>query len=188
MTYAEAMEKYNSDKPDIRKDKNDPNELAFLWVVDFPLFEHSDTEGRLVSAHHPFTSPKDEDREMLATDPGKVRAKAYDLVLNGYEVAGGSIRIHQHDLQNLIFKTLGISDEEIASRFGHILEAFEFGAPPHGGIAWGYDRLIMLLAGEPNIREVITFPKTGDARDLMMGAPSEVPPSQLADVHIQVRN
>jgi len=186
MTYAEVMEKYGSDKPDLRKDKNDPDELAFLWVVDFPLFEHSDTEGRLVSAHHPFTAPKDEDKEMLTKEPSAVRAKAYDLVLNGYEVAGGSVRIHERELQNLIFKTLGIEDDEIAARFGHILEAFEYGAPPHGGIAWGYDRLVMILADQPNIREVITFPKTGDARDLMMGAPSDVPPSQLADVHIRV--
>ncbi|MEY4744677.1 MAG: hypothetical protein RL272_622 [Candidatus Parcubacteria bacterium] len=184
MTYAEAMEEYGVDKPDVRKDKNDPTELAFCWVVDFPLFEYSDTEGRLVSAHHPFTAPKDEDKEMLSTAPEKVRAKAYDLVLNGYEVAGGSIRIHSRDLQNQIFKVLGISDEDIAARFGHILEAFEYGAPPHGGLAVGFDRLVMILADEPNIREVIVFPKTGDARDPMMGAPSDLPKSQLVEAHI----
>jgi aspartyl-tRNA synthetase len=186
MTYDEAMEKYGNDKPDIRENKNDPNELAFLWVVDFPLFEHSDTEGRLVSAHHPFTAPKDDDKEMLASAPEKVRAKAYDLVLNGFEVGGGSIRIHDRHLQNRIFEILGLGAEEIQARFGHMLEAFEYGAPPHGGIAPGIDRLVMLLAGEPNIREVIVFPKTGDARDPMMGSPSELPGSQLAEAHVAV--
>jgi aspartyl-tRNA synthetase len=186
LTYAEAMEKYQSDKPDLRDNPEDPNELAFAWVTDFLLFEYSDTEGRLVSAHHPFTMPKDEDREMLESEPKKVRAKAYDLVLNGYEVGGGSIRIHERDLQNRIFKTLGLPDDEIEARFGHILEAFEYGAPPHGGIAPGIDRLVMILAGEPNIREVMAFPKTGDARCPLMGAPSEVPPSQLAEANIEI--
>ena len=184
LSYAEAMEKYDSDKPDLRENKEDPNELAFGWVVDFPLFDDSETEGRLVSSHHPFTAPKDEDVELLDSEPAKVRAKAYDLVLNGYEVGGGSIRIHQRDLQKKIFQTLGLDEEEISSRFGHILEAFEYGAPPHGGIAPGIDRLVMILAGEPNIREVMAFPKTGDARCPLMGAPSDIPPSKLADVHI----
>ena len=186
MTYAEAMAKYGTDKPDIREDKNDSSLLAFCWVVDFPLFEHSDTEGRLVSSHHPVTAPKDEDRGLLETAPEKVRAKAYDIVLNGYEVGGGSIRIHQRDLQNKIFEILGLSAEDISLRFGHLLEAFEYGAPPHGGIAPGIDRLAMILANEPNIREVITFPKTGDARDPMMGAPSDLPRSQIAEAHISV--
>ncbi|MBN1585249.1 aspartate--tRNA ligase [Candidatus Uhrbacteria bacterium] len=184
--YAEAMEKYGSDKPDLRKDKNDPNELAFCWVVDFPLFEMSETEGRLVSAHHPFTAPKDEDLPLLDAEPAKVRAKAYDIVLNGYEIGGGSIRIHKRELQNRIFQILGIPDGDIALRFGHILEAFEYGAPPHGGIAPGLDRVVMLLAGEPNIREVIPFPKTGDARGLMMGDPSEIPSAQLAEANIEI--
>jgi len=187
ITYAESMAKYGNDKPDMRTNKNDPNELAFCWVVDFPLFEYSDTEGKMVSAHHPFTCPKDEDRALLEKEPMKVRAKAYDVVLNGYEVGGGSIRIHKRDLQNKIFEILGLKADEIQSRFGHMLEAFEFGAPPHGGLAVGFDRLVMILCNEPNIREVITFPKTGDARDPMMGAPSEMPKSQLAEAHIDIR-
>ena len=126
----------------------------------------------------------DEDMHMLETDPGKVRAKAYDIVLNGYEIGGGSIRIHDRETQNKIFQILGLADDEIVERFGHMLEAFEYGAPPHGGIAPGIDRIVMLLAGEPNIREVITFPKTGDARDPMMGAPSPLPEPQLAEAHI----
>ncbi|MEA3249160.1 MAG: aspartate--tRNA ligase [Patescibacteria group bacterium] len=184
ITYAESMEKYGNDKPDLRENKDDANELAFAWVTDFPLFEHSDTEGRLVSSHHPFTAPKDEDVELLDSEPGKARAKAYDLVLNGYEVGGGSIRIHKRDLQNKIFELLGLEKEEIQKRFGHILEAFEYGAPPHGGIAPGIARLVMILAGEPNIREVIPFPKTGDARCPLMGAPSDLPPSRLKEANI----
>ncbi len=184
LSYAEAMEKYGNDKPDLRVNKEDPNELAFCWVVDFPLFEKSESEGRLVSAHHPFTAPRDDQKEMLATAPEKVIAKAYDIVLNGYEIGGGSIRIHDRETQNKIFQILGLADDEIVERFGHMLEAFEYGAPPHGGIAPGIDRIVMLLAGEPNIREVITFPKTGDARDPMMGAPSTLPEPQLAEAHI----
>ena len=187
ISYADAMSKYGNDKPDMRENKNDLNEMAFCWVVDFPLFEHSDTEGRLVSAHHPFTAPKDDDRGMLADEPGKVRAKAYDIVLNGYEIGGGSIRIHKRELQNQIFQILGLGAEEIQARFGHLLEAFEYGAPPHAGLAVGLDRLTMILADEPNIREIITFPKTGDARDPMMGAPSDLPKSQLAEAHVDIR-
>ena len=186
ISYAESMEKYGNDKPDLRKDKNDPDELAFCWITDFPLFEHSETEGRLVSSHHPFTSPKDEDLELLDSQPEKVRAKAYDLVLNGYEIGGGSIRIHKRNLQNQIFKILGVSDENIQKRFGHMLDAFDYGAPPHGGIAPGLDRVVMVLANEPNIREVIAFPKTGDAKGLMMGSPSKIPPSQLAEANIEI--
>lgn len=184
ISYAEALAKYGSDKPDLREDKNDPNELAFCWVVDFPLFERSESENRLVSAHHPFTAPRDGQAELLETAPEKVIAKAYDIVLNGYEIGGGSIRIHDRATQNRIFQILGLSDEEIQERFGHMLEAFEFGAPPHGGIAPGIDRIVMLLASEPNIREVITFPKTGDARDPMMGAPAPMPEPQLQEAHI----
>jgi len=182
--YAEALSKYGSDKPDLRENKEDPNELAFCWVVDFPLFEKSESENRLVSAHHPFTAPRDDQKELLETAPEKVIAKAYDIVLNGYEIGGGSIRIHDRAMQNRIFEILGLAQEEIESRFGHMLEAFEFGAPPHGGIAPGIDRIVMLLASEPNIREVITFPKTGDARDPMMGAPDVMPEAQLQEAHI----
>ncbi len=184
ISYADAMAQYGNDKPDMRKDKNDPNELAFCWVVDFPMFE-KDKEGQIQAAHHPFCMPHPEDISLLDTDPFKVRAWSYDLVLNGYELSSGSIRIHQRDLQNKIFKLLGLSDELIQARFGHMLEAFEYGAPPHGGMAPGIDRIVMLLAGEPNIREVIAFPKTGDARDLLMGAPSTLEEKRLTEAHIK---
>jgi aspartyl-tRNA synthetase len=187
LTWAEAMDKYKSDKPDLRADKADNNELAFAWVVDFPLFEKSETDNRLASSHHPFTRPLDEDMELLEKTPEKVRAYAYDLVLNGFEVGGGSLRIFDGSLQKKIFEILGLSEEEIRSRFGHMLEAFTFGVPPHGGIALGLDRLLAILQGEQNIREVIAFPKTGDARDLMMGAPSELPQKALDEVHIKLK-
>ncbi|MBU1179576.1 aspartate--tRNA ligase, partial [Patescibacteria group bacterium] len=186
MSYAEAMEKYKSDKPDLRKDKNDKDELAFCWIVDFPMFEKSETDGKIGAMHHPFTSPKAEDVAFLETDPLKVKANAYDLVLNGYEVAGGSIRIHKRGLQNKVFEILGLSSDEIKRKFGHILEAFEYGAPPHGGIAWGLDRAIMVFADEPNIREVMAFPKTGDARDPLMGAPSPLSEKSLKEAHVRL--
>lgn len=187
LTYQEAMEKYKTDKPDLRKNKDDLNELAFCWITDMPLFEYGKEEKKLVSGHHPFTAPKEEDMGLLEKEALKVRAKAYDIALNGYEIGGGSIRIHKRDLQNKIFQLLGLKEKEIQSRFGHMLEAFEYGAPPHGGIAPGIDRLCMILQGEPNIREVIAFPKTGDGRDPMMGAPSEVDEKQLKEAHIQVK-
>lgn len=186
LSYAESMEKYGDDKPDLRKDKKDPDELAFCWIENFPMFE-DDGEGGVRAVHHPFTSPHPEDFGLLEGDPRKVRANAYDLVLNGYEIWGGSIRIHNRDLQNKVFKILGLKDEQIQSRFGHLLEAFEFGAPPHGGIAAGFDRIVMILSNEPNIREVIPFPKTGDARDLLMGAPSEVEKKRLDEANIQMK-
>jgi len=185
LTWDEAMQKYQSDKPDLRKDKNDPNELAFEWIVDFPMFS-KDKEGNLGAEHHPFTSPKPQDLHMLESDPEKVRANAYDIVLNGNEIGGGSIRIHDRDIQHRVFKVLGVSEEDIQKRFGHMLEAFTFGAPPHGGIALGIDRIIALLQNEPNIREITAFPKTGDARDLMMGAPSEIDAQQVKEVHIKI--
>jgi aspartyl-tRNA synthetase len=186
ITFAESMAKYGNDKPDIRENKNDPNELAFVWVTDMPLFEMGEEEQRLVSAHHPFTMPKDEDRHMLETTPGNARAMAYDVALNGFEIGGGSIRIHERDLQNQIFRILGQSDAQIEAKFGHMLEAFEYGPPPHGGCALGVDRLAAIIANEPNIREVIAFPKTGDARDPMMGAPSLAEDKALAEANIQV--
>jgi len=184
MTYKDAMQKYGTDKPDLRKDKDDKEEMAFLWITDAPLFKYSKTDKKLVSSHHPFTMPQAEDLQLLDTDPEEVRAYAYDLVLNGFEVAGGSIRIHDCNIQNKIFDLLGVSPEEKERRFGHILEAFEYGAPPHGGIAWGIDRLVAVLAHEDAIREAMAFPKTGDARDVMMGAPSLISEKQLNDVHI----
>lgn len=185
-TYAESVEKYGSDKPDIRKDKNDLNELGFCWILDFPMFE-LDEQGNISAKHHPFCSVKPEDSELLDTDPLKARASAYDLVLNGYELSSGSIRIHRRDEQSKIFQILKISEEEQQRRFGHMLEAFEYGAPPHGGFAPGIDRIVMLLAGEPNIREVIAFPKTGDAKDLMIGAPDAVADEQLKELNINIK-
>lgn len=186
ISYRESMEKYGNDKPDLRVNKEDPNELAFCWVVDFPMFE-ADGEGGVQAAHHPFCMPNPEDIDLLETDPMNVRASSYDLVLNGYELSSGSIRIHKRELQNRIFQLLGLPDDLIQARFGHILEAFEFGAPPHGGMAPGIDRIVMILANEPNIREVIPFPKTGDARDPLMGAPSPIEDRRLTEAHIALR-
>lgn len=186
-SYKEITEKYGTDKPDLRKDKNDNKELAFAWIIDVPLFFKSETEKKLVSGHHPFTMPNPEDLALLDSDPEQVRSLSYDLVLNGFEVCGGSIRIHKKDIQDKIFKLLGVSEEEKKRRFGHLLEAFEYGAPPHGGIASGLDRFLAVLAGENGIlREVMAFPKTGDARDAMMGAPSKITTKQLSEVHIQL--
>lgn len=165
----------------------DPNLLAFAWIVHFPMFEWNAEEQRWDAAHHPFTSPLDEDLPLLDTDPGKVRAKAYDVVLNGYELSSGSIRIHRRALQQKIFDLLGIDQETARERFGHMLEAFEYGAPPHGGIAPGIDRLVMIFAEEPTIREVIAFPKTQQAVDVMTNAPSSVDERQLKELHIALR-
>jgi aspartyl-tRNA synthetase len=169
-----------------RLDLADPNMLAMAFVVDFPLTEVDKETGKLTFAHHPFTSVKDEDIGLLDTDPGKARSKAYDIVCNGYELSSGSIRIHDRDLQAKVFRLLGYSDEQIQARFGHLLRAFEYGVPPHGGIAPGIDRLVMLLAKEETIREVIAFPKTQTASDLMMGAPAPVDAAQLKLLGIQI--
>lgn len=183
--YKEAMEKYKTDKPDLREDKNNPNELAFCWIVKFPLFEKDNSEN-LSSAHHPFTAPLEEDISLLDKRPEKARAQAYDIVLNGCEIGGGSIRINKKERQKKIFEILGLKEKDIKIKFGHMLEAFEYGAPPHGGIAPGIDRLTMILMNEPNIREVMAFPKTGEAEDLMMGAPNELSKESLKEVNIEV--
>jgi aspartyl-tRNA synthetase len=162
-----------------------PDDFRFLWVVDFPMFEWLEEERRWEFMHHPFTSPLESDARLLETDPGRARARAYDLVLNGSEIAGGSIRIHNQELQRLIFKLLGISDEEARLRFGFFVDALEYGTPPHGGIALGLDRIIAILAGEASIRDVIAFPKTAQAVDLMAGAPSPVDSRQLRELRIR---
>lgn len=161
-------------------------EYNFLWVTNFPLFEYSQTEKRYSSMHHPFTSPVDEDIPMLDNNPYQARSKAYDLVLNGNEIGGGSIRIHRNEIQQKVFDLLGIKHEEAIQKFGFLLEALQFGAPPHGGIAFGLDRIVMLLAGASSIREVIAFPKTQKATCLMTGAPSEVSPEQLKELHLKI--
>lgn len=161
-------------------------EYRFTWVVDFPLLEFDEDEGRFVAMHHPFTAPREEDIPLLDTEPGRVRAQAYDLVLNGMELGGGSIRIHRRELQEKLFKAIGLDKTETVEKFGYLLEAFEFGTPPHGGIAFGFDRLVMLLARRRTIRDVMAFPKTQSASDLMTGAPDRVSAGQLAELHIRL--
>ena len=166
----------------------DPKLLAFAFVVDFPMFEWSQESGHWEPVHHPFTAPREEDMPLIDTDPGRVRSRHYDIVCNGAELSSGSIRIHTPELQRKIFRMLGYSDDDIQERFGHMLEAFEYGAPPHGGIAPGIDRLVMILSGEENIREVIPFPKTQSATCLLTNAPSPVPEAQLKELHLQIRD
>jgi len=187
LSYKEVMEKYGNDKPDLREDKNDPNLLAFCWIIDFPFFEKTDNGGWTFT-HNPFSSPVPEhmDNLMEKKDIENILTTQYDLVMNGYEAGGGSIRNHSTDALKKVFEIMGMEDKDINEQFGHMLEAFSYGAPPHGGIAWGLERVIMILANEPNIREVMAFPKTGDARDPMMGAPSGLPAKALKDVHIKV--
>jgi aspartyl-tRNA synthetase len=156
-----------------------------LWVTDFPLLEYDEQDKRLVAKHHPFTAPMDEDLAQLETDPLQVRAKAYDIVLNGQEIGGGSLRIYQPDLQRRMFRALGISEADADAKFGFLLEAFEYGAPPHGGLALGLDRLLALLVGAESIREVIAFPKTQKAQDPLTGAPSNVEMKQLRELHLK---
>ena len=164
----------------------DNSVFKFLWVTEFPLLEYSEEEKRWVAVHHPFTSPMDEDVEYLESDPGRVRAKAYDVVLNGTELGGGSIRIHMQELQSKMFRLLGLNEEEAQAKFGYLLEAFKYGVPPHGGMAYGLDRLIMLMAGKSSIRDVIAFPKVQNATDLMTNAPDTVDLKQLKELHIRV--
>lgn len=206
MTYADAMASHQSDKPDLRKDKNDPNELAFAFITDFPMFERKD-DGSLGAVHHPFTLPTWDttiDPERLQREPEnvgallkileseekslKLAAYQYDFVCNGYEIGGGSIRIFNKHLLMKVFERLGNTVEDIQNQFGHLLQAFDYGVPPHGGIAPGIDRFVMIVQNEPNIREVIAFPKTGDGRDLMMDAPSVVAKSQLDELGLEVKN
>jgi aspartyl-tRNA synthetase len=186
MTYAEAMSKYGVDRPDIREDKNDPNLLAFCWVVDFPFFEKTE-EGGWTFTHNPFSAPKPEFMaDLLAKQNiGEIITTQYDVVLNGFEIGGGSIRNHRPEALRSVFEIMGFSEEEIQLKFGHMLQAFEFGAPPHGGIALGMDRVMAILQNEPNIREVMAFPKDGNARDLMMGAPSPLPEKALKEANIK---
>ncbi|WP_395065124.1 aspartate--tRNA ligase [Flavobacterium sp.] len=163
-----------------------PTEFAPLWVVDFPLLELDEESGRWHAMHHPFTSPKPEDMELLATNPGKVRANAYDMVLNGNEIGGGSIRIHDKATQQLMFKYLGFTEEEARNQFGFLMDAFQFGAPPHGGLAFGLDRLVAILGGQETIRDFIAFPKNNSGRDVMIDAPSVIDDAQLKELHIKV--
>jgi aspartyl-tRNA synthetase len=158
----------------------------FTWITEFPMFEYSENEGRFLANHHPFTSPLPEDVQLLKTNPGKVRARAYDLVLNGSEIGGGSIRIHQHDIQSIIFEVLGLNEEETRAKFGFLLDALEYGTPPHGGIAFGLDRIIMIMAGAESIRDVMAFPKTQKASCLLTGAPSQIDIGQLSELSLKI--
>jgi aspartyl-tRNA synthetase len=209
ISYKEAQETYGTDRPDLREDKDDPNLLAFCWVIDFPFFERVKDErnpeqGRGVSpstssgqtskdvwtfTHNPFSAPKPEYMNDLleGKNIGDILTTQYDIVLNGWEIGGGSIRNHQAEALKSVFKIMGFEEERILKNFGHMLEAFDFGAPPHGGIAWGMDRVMMILENEPNIREVIAFPKTGDGSDLMMNAPSEVSMEQLRELRLEIK-
>lgn len=195
ISYAEAMEKYGNDRPDIREDKNDPNLLAFCWVVDFPFFEKTaDSDdpqavGEWTFTHNPFSLSKPEFVEDLKnkTNIGNIVAAQYDIVLNGYEIGGGSIRAHDPEILKSILQILGHSDEKIEANFGHMLRALGSGTPPHGGIAWGFDRLMMILQNEKTIREVIAFPKNGEGRDPLMDSPSTISPEQLDELNISLK-
>ncbi|HEX6258507.1 MAG TPA: amino acid--tRNA ligase-related protein [Candidatus Saccharimonadales bacterium] len=193
LSYAEAMAKYGTDRPDLRENPDDPNLLAFAWVVDFPFFEktnkqeHHGAEGEWTFTHNPFSAAIPEHREWLQNKQniGDILTSQYDIVLNGYEIGGGSIRNHRPEDLRRVLEIIGHKPENIDRDFGHMLKAFSFGAPPHGGIAWGLDRLVMLLQNEPSIRDVMAFPKTGDSRDLLMEAPSDIPEKQLKELGLK---
>ncbi|MFZ2303407.1 MAG: aspartate--tRNA ligase [Minisyncoccia bacterium] len=187
ITYKEAMEKYGNDRPDMREDKNDPNLLAFCWVIEFPFFE-KDKKGGWTFTHNPFSAPMSEHHKWLMNKEkiGEILAAQYDIALNGFEIGGGSIRNHRPDALIKVLEIMGHTEENIRTNFGHMIDAFSYGAPPHGGIAWGLDRFLAILTGEPNIREVIAFPKTGEGRDLMMETPSEVSAEQLQELGITI--
>ncbi len=193
INYKEVMEKYKTDRPDLRNDKNDPNLLAFCWVVDFPFFEKTDPstgsgQAKWTFTHNPFSAPKPEfmDDLLAKKNIDKIITTQYDVALNGWEIGGGSIRNHRPEALEAVFEIMDYKKDRIKENFGHMLEAFEYGAPPHGGIAWGFERLLALLLNEPNIREVMVFPKTGDGRDLMMGSPGGITKEQLKELGISV--
>lgn len=195
ISYKEAMEKYGNDRPDLRKDKNDPDLLAFCWVIDFPFFEktgksdNKQTQGEWTFTHNPFSRPIPEHMDWLLKNEniGDIITSQYDIILNGNEIGGGSIRNHQYEALQKVFEILGYGIESIEEDFGHMLSAFKLGTPPHGGIAWGLDRLVMLLQNEPNIRETIAFPKTGEGKDFMMNSPAPISEKQLRELHIKIR-
>jgi aspartyl-tRNA synthetase len=192
LSHTEALEKYGTDKPDLRKDKKDSNELAFAWTIDFPLFStqskddffHGSGSAKWAPSHHMFTSPHPEDVTLLDTDPGKVRGLQHDMVLNGFEVGGGSVRIHRPEVQNKVFELIGFSNEQ-KKQFAHLLEAFQYGVPPHGGVAPGLDRFLMVVLGEPSLREVMAFPMTASGQTAVMDAPSNAEVEQLKELGIK---
>ena len=188
MTYKEAMEKYGSDKPDMRKDKTDKNELAFYFITDFPMFEWKEEYKRWGACHHPFTLPQETDIEKIKKDPASILAHQFDLVLNGFEIAGGSLRAHDIDILKTSFAVMGHEEKDVRIQFKHYFDAFEYGIPPHGGIASGLDRFFAVALEEESIREVIAFPKTGDNKDLMMGSPSPVSKKQLKELGIKIED
>ncbi len=188
ITYHEVMEKWGTDSPDLRENKKDDNELAFAFITGFPMFEKNE-ENKWSSVHHPFTRPLEDDPVEIKKNPEQIKALQYDLVLNGNEIAGGSLRSHRFDVLQAVFEVLGHSKKDIDEKFGHLFSAFSYGVPPHGGIAFGFERLLMVLRGEKNIREVMAFPKTGDGRELMMGSPSSnVSKKQLEELKIEIKD
>ncbi len=186
-SYQEAMEKYETDKPDLRADKNDPDLLAFGWIIDFPFFEKTESGGWTFT-HNPFSRPKDEDMGLLMKKEkiGEILTTQYDVILNGFELGGGSIRNYEPEALLRVFEIMGYEEKDIKEKFGHMLDAFSYGTPPHGGIAWGIDRLVAILQNEPDIREVIVFPKSGEGRDPMMNAPSEISKEQLKELGLSL--